>query len=344
MPVHPFDPPRGRVETLAIDSRALVGNLLGDPVRRSVAVYLPPGYDEARTEYPLFVVLASFTGSGLGLVGWRAFGESLPQRVDRLVAAGAMGPVVLALPDCFTSLGGNQYIDSIAVGNWATFLVDEMLPALGERFRVRREATGRALLGRSSGGYGALVHGMRRRGAWGAVACHSGDMAFDLVYRPDLPKACDVLARHGGSVRTFVEHVRAAQRVATDETTALMMLALAATYDPDPRAPLGVRLPVDPHTCEIIDERWAAWLRHDPLRLVEERECQENLRRLGGLFIDCGTRDPYALHYGARALVRRLSALGIPHVHEEFDDVHSGIDYRMDRSLPWLYDALGSTS
>jgi S-formylglutathione hydrolase FrmB len=340
MPIHPFDPPQGRIESVSIESGALAGNLLGDPARRTVAVYLPPDYDASSVAYPLFVVLASFTGSGLGLVGWRAFGESLPQRVDRLVAAGAMGPVVLALPDAFTSLGGNQYIDSVAVGGWATFLVGEMLPALERRFRLRRGPAGRALLGRSSGGYGALVHGMRHADTWGAVACHSGDMAFDLVYRPDLPKALDVLARYAGDGSAFVAHVREARRVSPEETTALMVLALAATYDPDPTAPLGVRLPVDPHTCQILDERWSAWLRHDPLRLVEEPACQENLRRLRGLFLDCGTRDPYALHYGARALAQRLTALGIAHVHEEFDDVHSGIDYRMDRSLPWLYRAL----
>jgi S-formylglutathione hydrolase FrmB len=343
MPVHAFDPPRGRTELIAIDSAALAANLLGDPARRTVAVYLPPGYDDGAREYPLFVVLASFTGSGLGLLGWRAFGESVPQRVDRLVAAGAMGPVIVALPDCFTSLGGNQYIDSAAVGRWETFLVEEMLPVLGARYRVRREAEGRALVGRSSGGYGALVHGMRHADAWGAVACHSGDMAFDLVYRPDLPKALDVLARHGGSVTAFLEHVRAARRIAPDETTTLMVLALSATYDPDPGSPLGVRLPVDTHTCEIIADRWDAWLSHDPLRLVERRECQDGLRRLRGLYLDCGTRDPYALHYGARALARRLEHLRIPHVHEEFDDVHSGIDFRLDRSLPWLHAALGSS-
>jgi len=340
MPVHPFEPPRGRTEVLTIESRALVGNLLGDPPRRNVAVYLPVEYDERGGELPLFVVLASFTGSGLGLLGWRAFGESVPQRIDRLVGRGEMGPVVVALPDCYTSLGGNQYVDSIAVGRWETFLVDEMIPAIETRFRVRRDAAGRAVLGRSSGGYGAMVQGMRHGDRWGAVACHSGDMAFDLVYRPELPRALDVLARHGGSVPAFLEHVREAARIAPDETTALMVLALAATYDPDPGAPFGVRLPVDPYTGELIEDRWAAWLRHDPVRLVEDLACQDGLRQLRGLFIDCGTRDPYTLHYGARALGRRLDRSGIAHVREEFDDVHSGIDYRMDRSLPFLYRSL----
>ena len=71
--------------------------------------------------------------------------------------------------------------------------------------------------------------------------------------------------------------------------------------------------------------------------MIERSECQASLRRLEGLFIDCGTRDQYTLHYGARALVRRLKALGISHRHEEFEDGHSRIDYRLGVSLPWMW-------
>ena len=43
------------------------------------------------------------------------FGENMPERLDRLIASGAMPPVVVAFPDCFTKLGGNQYINSSAI-------------------------------------------------------------------------------------------------------------------------------------------------------------------------------------------------------------------------------------
>ena len=88
MPTHVFDPPKGRIERLRIDSTALAANLLGDPSTRTVDVYLPPGYDDASTAYPLFVALAGFTGSGLKMHAWQGFGENVPQRVDRLVASG----------------------------------------------------------------------------------------------------------------------------------------------------------------------------------------------------------------------------------------------------------------
>ena len=59
-----------------------------------------------------------------------------------------------------------------------------------------------------------------------------------------------------------------------------------------------------------------------------------------GIFVDCGWRDQYHIHYGSRLLSRELGRHGISHVYEEFDDTHSGIDYRMERSLPFLSRAL----
>lgn len=339
MPVHNFRRPQGRLVEIEIRSSALEGNLLGDPAQRVVAVYLPPGYDAGDRRYPLFVDLVGYTGSGLSHVGWKAFGESVPQRLDRLVAEGRMGPVVAAFPDCFTSLGGNQYIDSAATGRWEAFLIEEMLPRLEQEFRLLSGREHRAVFGKSSGGYGAIVHGLRRADAWGAVACHSGDMAFDLCYRVDFAKTLGFLAEKGG-VAGFFEAFAAAPKTNDEWLHRLEVLAMAATYDPDPSAPMGVRLPLDPETAEIDPARWAAWVAHDPVVLVGRDDCQANLRSLRGLYLDCGSKDQYHLVYGARAFARALRAAGIAHRYEEFDDDHTNVDYRMDVSLPFLYEAL----
>ena len=113
---------------------------------------------------------------------------------------------------------------------------------------------------------------------------------------------------------------------------------MAATYDPDPRAPNGFRLPFNLESGELIEERWREWRKHDPIRLVARYK--GNLRSLRGIYIDCGWRDQYHIHYGARILSNELSVAKIEHRYEEFDDNHSDIDYRMDVSLPFLYRAL----
>jgi S-formylglutathione hydrolase FrmB len=100
-----------------------------------------------------------------------------------------------------------------------------------------------------------------------------------------------------------------------------------------------MRLPVTFDTCEVIPDRWANWMRHDPVVAVET--LGSNLRSLKALYIDCGKRDQFNLLYGARRFVRHLNELGVAHRYEEFSDNHSGVDYRMDESLPFLAAALG---
>jgi S-formylglutathione hydrolase FrmB len=342
VPVQNFQPVKGRLETILVASEAIANNILGDPTTRQVMVYLPEGYDESIEEYPLLVDIAGFTGSGLAHGGWKAFAESVPQRVDRLIDAGKMGKVIVAMPDCFTSLGGNQYINSSVLGNWADFLTLEMVPEIERQFRVLKGKDHKGLFGKSSGGYGAIVHGMKYADHWGAIACHSGDMDFDLAYRSDFPKTLMHLSRYGGSVEAFMQKLQSGRKIGGDEMHTLMILAMAATYDPAPELPFGVRLPVNSQTCELDDEAWQRWLTWDPVRMIESEECQENLKQLKAVFIDCGSQDQYSLVFGARRLVSRLTSLGIAHTYDEFSDNHSSIDYRMDMSLPFLYEALRS--
>lgn len=340
MPIHNFEPLRGKIVSLSIESEHLARNMLGDPSTREVAVYLPEGYDSSDADYPLLVALAGYTGSGLKYLAWQSFGETVPHRIERLIAQGDMGPAVVAFPDCFTSLGGNQYVDSDSIGHWASYLTTDMIGHLESRFRVRKGREHRGVFGKSSGGYGALFHGMRHADTWGAIASHSGDAGFDIIFRRDFPLAIGGLARHDGSIERFLGALGDARKVKGDQFHTLMTLAMAASFAPEADAPRGIALPVDPHTAQLDEARWARWLAHDPVHMADEAACLDNLRRLRGVFIDCGSRDQYFIHFGTRALVRKLEAAGVDHTYEEFDDNHSNVDYRQDRSLPFLYRAL----
>ena len=359
--------PSGRIVVLEHDSKVLAGNTLGDPHVRRLPVWLPPGYDEGATRgrgrrYPVLFDLVGFTGSGLAHLNWRPFDENVPERIARLVAERRMGPVIVAFPDCFTSLGGNQYVNSSAIGRYADYLTRELVPLVDREFRTLASRDHRGLFGKSSGGYGAIIHAMRYAEHWGAAADHSGDALFDFCYFTDWPRTLNELDRYrrrprtsgrvdvirdshetasgldDGRVRRFLAHLWQKDKLTDSEVHALMNLAMAATYDPDPRAPLGFRLPFDLETGEVISARWRRWQRNDPVNLVAS--CKRNLASMRGIYIDCGWRDQSHLHYGARLLSKRLAEHGIAHVYEEFDDNHSSIDYRMDVSLPYLYRSL----
>ena len=329
--------PRGTVHTHRLDSLVLKGNLLGDPAERRIDVYVPAGQDGRGL--PLLVDLVGFTGGGPSHSNWKNFGENLPERLDRLIGTAAMPACVVAMPDCFTGLGGNQYINSAAMGRWDDFLLDEAVPFVEREFGCGG-AGRRGCFGKSSGGYGAMVHAMLHPDFWAAAASHSGDAGFELLFAAEWPKVLRAIAKTENSVQKWLEQFLAAPKAKDDEVHVLMNLAMCATYDPDPEAYLGIRLPVTIDTCEIIPERWANFLKWDPLTLVETHGA--GLRRLKALYLDCGDIDQYNLVYGARRLHRRLDALGVPHVYEEFADNHSSVDYRMDRSLPILAKALSS--
>jgi hypothetical protein len=313
----------------------LGSNMLGDPTARAVDVYVPAGHDGKGL--PLLVDVVGFTGAGPVHTGWKTFTENVPERADRLITSGAMAPCAIAFPDCFTRLGGNQYINSSAVGRWDDFLLTEMVPAVEAKFGCGGKGR-RGLFGKSSGGYGAMVHALLHPDFWSAAASHSGDMGFELLFFPDFPKVLRALAKHGNSIEKWMAAFEASKKPNDDDIHVLMDLAMAAEYDPDPDAFLGIRLPVDLHTCALIPERWANWMKWDPLTLVEKHGA--GLKSLKALYIDCGDIDQYNLVYGARRMHRRLDELGVKHAYEEFPDNHSAVDYRMDVSLPMLSKAL----
>lgn len=327
--------PAGAVHRLTIDSAVLKDNLLGDPAERIIDVYVPHGADPQGL--PLLVDLVGFTAGGPVHTNWRNFGENLPERLDRLIAEGRMPPVVVALPDCFTRLGGNQYINSATMGRWDDFLLHEAVPFVERRFACGGDGR-RGVFGKSSGGYGSITHALLHPEFWAAAACHSGDMAFELCYLPQMPTLLRALAGGGGSVKAWLDALFDKPKLKGDDIHNLMTLAMCATYDPDPDQPYGVRLPVDMTTCEVIPERWTNWLAWDPLTLIERNGT--GLKKLKALYIDCGDRDQYELVYGARRFVRKLKELSVPHFYEEFPDDHSSVDYRMDVSVPYLAKAL----
>lgn len=332
-----FEGPAGSVTRFVVESQLLKGNLLGDPNIRTVDVYLPAG--ASGRGLPLLVDLVGITSSGLSHTNWVGFRENVPERLDRLIGEQRMPPVVVAFPDCFTRLGGNQYVNSAAMGQWEDVLVQEMLPAIETRFGCGGDGH-RGVFGKSSGGYGAITHAMRHSDIWSAAACHSGDMGFELCYLPDMPAVLRALERVDNSIERWWTEFEVAKKQPDNAFKVMNALAMAASYDPDLSQFLGIRLPVTLDTCEVIEDRWANWMLHDPVVAIDRYA--DNLRRLKALYIDCGTSDQFNLLYGARRLVKRLKTLSIAHHYEEFADNHTGVDYRMDESLPFLVQAISA--
>lgn len=330
----------GRVETPFLTSRVLAGNLPGDPTERMLPVYLPPGYDDSNRRYPVIYVLAGHGGSGPLMLAPVAWGESFPERLDRLITTGAMGPVIAVLPDCWTIFGGSQYVNSPALGDYETYLSEELVPYVDAHYRTHADVAHRAITGKSSGGYGAMVQSMRHPELWGAAASHSGDIYFEFGYLPDLAKLHANLQRFGGLEGYIAQIPDIKPKTHDPFFSVLGMLCYGAAFAPDPTGPRGFRLPIDMESGELLPDVWERWLAWDPVRLIDRPDHQAAWRGLNYLYLDVGLWDELNFQIGTRVLAGKLERLGITADVEYFDDGHMNVPYRYDVSLPRLEAAI----
>jgi len=326
---------KGRVQVESVGSVVLKGNPLGDPRLRQVPVYLPPSYGTVPgRRYPVIYCLAGFTSTGRSFLNFHPWRESLPERFDRLIGEGEARECVLVMPDCFTSLGGSQYLNSPATGRYEDHIVDELVGFFEDKLSVSRQASGRALAGKSSGGYGALMLAMRHPDVFGHAASHSGDMFFELCYGAEIPRFVTALGEFGGSAERFLKEFRAARDKDRFDHALIDLAAMSACYSPNPKSPLGFDLPCDCRTGELIPAVWARWKALDPVSAAPP--CRAGLKKLKTLFFDAGTRDEFNLHLGARKLSAVLKGLGVAHAYEEHGLGHFDMSQRWDVSLALL--------
>src|SRR5512142_1668358 len=182
---------QGTVVELEVDSAALAGNPLGDPARRLVLAYLPPAHGGA--PLPSVTFLHGFAGTARGWTSASVFAPTVPERLDALVASGEIPPVVGVFPDGATALGGTQWTNAPAVGRYQDYVAEDVRAAVEARLGTLARREARAVVGKSSGGYGALCLGRDRPDVFALVGAHAPDCCFEYCYLPDLPKTAAAL-------------------------------------------------------------------------------------------------------------------------------------------------------
>ena len=333
----------GRIEERVIDSEMLRGNPLGDPHERPVLVYLPPGYDEnPDRRYPSVYVIQGYTGH---VAMWRnrtPFRQPFPERADALFAGAASGgasatpPTVVVYVDAWTAYGGSQFVDSPGTGRYHSYLCDEVVPWVDARYRTLPAAAHRAIMGKSSGGFGSMITPMLRPDLFGALATHAGDALYEYCYIPDFAAAVRHLRRYDGDIWRWWADFNSREAFTKDEDMTLIeVLGVAACFSANEDG--TVELPFEPATGILRPDVWQRWLDLDPVRMVPAHA--KALRGLRGIWIEAGVRDEYHLDVGAQAFRAALEKIGVADdlIHYELIEAgHMGIDYRYPLSLAWL--------
>ncbi|HTZ04612.1 MAG TPA: alpha/beta hydrolase-fold protein [Gaiellaceae bacterium] len=332
--------PAGRIDEHEVESVALRANALGDPHVRPLRVYVPPAYDaEPERRFPAVYLLQGHTGQVDMWTNRSAFRPTVPELVDALFAEDGCPPAIVVFLDAWTSYGGSQFLDSPAVGNYHTYLCDEIVPFVDAHYRTLDAPAHRAVAGKSSGGYGAMVTPMLRPDLFGGLATHAGDALFELCYLPDFRDAARALRDgYDGSFDAFWADFRS--RPAFTKGTDYPLLntwAMAACYSAN--ADGSVELPFEPSSGKLRPDVWERWLAWDPVRMAERHAGA--LRGLRAIYIDAGKRDQFFLDLGAGAFRDALAAIGVADVFFElFDATHSSIEYRYPGAIRYLAERL----
>ena len=315
-----------------LGSSHLTDNLLGDPSERDLFVYLPPGYDNSSHSYPTAYLLHAFGQDAERLVhpptDRQRWVPPLEDVLDPVFCRMGAVPMIVVVPDGWTSYGCSQWVDSPVCGNFEQYVLQDVIAFVDSTYRTITDASGRGVFGFSSGGFGAWHLASRHPEVFGAMAMLSGDSFFDVTHKT---MVYDYLSS--------VWPAEPAGPVDGDELSRIVF-ACSACYSPNvDKPPFFVDLPVTFPTGELIDEVWDRWLSFDPIVNCHDR--MTNLRRLSGILLDVGASDEIRLQWGHRLLSHHLSEAGIAHESTEHAGSHGGRSKeRLQVALQWLSQVL----
>jgi S-formylglutathione hydrolase FrmB len=309
-----------QLQFMRVNSRALQGNLLGDPHARELGVLLPPSYFTAEDRrYPVVYLL-----HGLGR---KSDGHLDNLDVQRAAYArmltGELPELIVVAVDGSTSLGGSYYARSPAIGDFETYVVQELVGAVDARYRTFADARGRALGGFSMGGHGALKLAMKYPGVFSGV----GTLSASPLSLRDRTTLYRNAVRHKRQART-ADELEALYPFERAWTTASIYAKAAAFSSDASRPPLYLELPFQ-RSDGANDPVWQQWAQEEPLALLSTYS--RSLRTLDTLYMDRGDQEKIL---GADAFDRALERHGIPGRHHVFSGGHS--DRYVERHLRML--------
>lgn len=296
----------GTVERITVFSVALEGNLSGDSPDREVSIYLPPSYRAAESRrYPVVYMLHGFTdndGQWFGVVDhW----INLPQTLDEAYANGSPGEVIVVMPNAYTRFQGSMYSTSVTIGDWETFISEELVAFIDNHYRTIPQATSRGLAGHSMGGYGTIRLGMKYPDVFSSIYMLSPCcMVPNILDNPDALRS--------------IEAVQTVEDLESQSFFTMATLASAAAWAPNPtKPPFYLDLPSEEGN--LMQEVLAKFAANAPLVVIDQYI--PNLKKLNAIAFDAGIQDR-GIAATIQTLDQKLNNYGIPHAFEIYEGDH----------------------
>ncbi len=290
---------------------------------RHMRVYLPEGYDTTTIDYPVIY----FLHGGNADHTWYS---SLYQVLDSLIGNHIIQPVIVVKPD--GSVGpyaGSCYTNSELYGNFADYIVYDLVEYIDATYRTIPERKKRCLMGHSMGGNGSLQRALENPDVYGGAASHSGVVDVSIALELWTP----YILSENGSSPPYYYYPSAGNFTYTTFT-------FAGAYSPDTTAPpYLVDFPLD-SMGDLDSTVYARWRLHDVPRLAAQLPPDTNL----AIYFDCGMQDEIFCYPQNTALAESLDAFGISHEFQSYTGNHSNqLRSRYPWSLTFLDSAMNFT-
>lgn len=164
-----LSPAKGTLLRDTIPAPSLEGNLLGDPSRREVTVYLPPAYHaEPERRFPVLYLLHNYLVTGRQWTDGYYGGFRLQDAMDTLTLRRAVPQMIVVMPDARTAVGA-PYLNSPLTGAWDDFLARDLVSWVDRRYRTVAAPEARGIAGHSAGGHAALKLAFKHPDVFGSV-------------------------------------------------------------------------------------------------------------------------------------------------------------------------------
>lgn len=316
-----------QISTMILKSESLRDNLPGDPVEREVTI-IEHNPDKST---PVLIGLAGFFGSGISFMNRSFTSMDFPSVLKKIVNENLVDSFIIVLPDTMTSYGGNQYINSPAVGNYEDFICKDLVSALKHRYGDRHMG----LFGKSSGGFGSYTLGSRHPELFQGFIDVSGDSGFEYCYMRDFPEAIKTLQKT--SVKQILNKFKQKEVLSMQELNTMNVIAMTAFYSPNVNSPDHIDLPFVVETGILLEEVWKRWKLLDPLENI--RNHVDTLRKQK-IILQVGTKDEFSLDIGIKALSSLMNQFDVPNNLLTYECGHFSIDYMYKDSIPELIKSL----
>lgn len=336
---------KSKLQNREFISESLSNSAIGNTNIRKLQVYTPPGYSiNYEPGYPVIYLLHGLPFSEKAFIdssiwdswvrpdGFFKLYPDFPENgfqawIDQLILDQKIDPVIIVMPNAENqNYGFSWYSDSDLNGNFELYVANDVVNFIDKRYNTIKNKYGRAVIGHSQGGYGAIKMGMKHADKFSVIAAHGAPLFFNAI----------------PFMYPYIVQENPTGLNGPDPSKFLTSgyYSMAAAWSPNLfNPPFMVDLPMEFPTGILLENIWVRWLDHDPFFMLDSYH--DNFRSLKGIFIDCGALDEFGWGLTYPYFIEKMDAYSIDYRMESFYGGHfDQLFLRLEKSLMYCADKM----